>query len=55
LTPTQRLQAVVDVLSAAEALSIAGGVREAQLKYHQGLEDEWRQRMKEFIAQHVHA
>jgi hypothetical protein len=55
LTPLQRLQAVVDTLAAVEALSRAGGVREAQLRYQQGLEEEWRRRMKEFIQQHVHA
>jgi len=52
LTPEQRLLAVVDALAAAEAMSHAGGVREAQLKYHQSLEDDWRRRMKEFIEQH---
>jgi hypothetical protein len=52
-TPTQRLLAVVDTLAAAEALSEAGGRREEQLKYQQGLEDEWRRRMMEFIKQHV--
>jgi hypothetical protein len=53
LTPTQRLLTVVDALAAAEAMSHAGGVRDAQLKYQQGLEDAWRRRMKEFIHQHL--
>ena len=52
-TATQRLSAVVDVLAAGEALSHAGGVREAQLQYHLSLEEDWRRRMKEFIQQHV--
>jgi hypothetical protein len=52
-TPTQRLFAVVDALCAAEAFSQAGGVREAQLKYHHSLEEEWQRRMKEFIKQYV--
>jgi hypothetical protein len=53
LTPSQRLRAVADAVAAAEALSHAGKVREAQLRYHQGLEKEWQRRMKEFIARHV--
>jgi hypothetical protein len=53
LTPTQRLLAVVDALGAAEALSRAGGVREAQLLYQQRLEEDWRRRIKEFFQQHV--
>jgi hypothetical protein len=28
-------------------------VREAQLKYHEDLEEEWRRRMKEFITRHA--
>lgn len=52
-TPTQRLLAVADILAASEVLSQAGGVRAAQLQYHQGLEDDWRRRMREFIQQHV--
>ena len=51
----QRLQAVADTLAAADALSAAGGRREDQLKYHDRCEREWRDRMKEFIAQHVAA
>jgi hypothetical protein len=53
MTPMQRWAAVVDVLATAEVLSRAGGVREAQLKYQQGLEEEWRRRMREFIKHHV--
>jgi hypothetical protein len=53
LTPTQRLLAVADAVLAADTLSRAGLVREAQLRYHQNLEDEWRRRMKEFIDRHV--
>jgi len=52
-TPTQRLRAVADALAAAEALSRAGQVREAQLKYHEELEAEWRRRLKEFIQRHA--
>jgi hypothetical protein len=52
-TLAQRLLAVVDALAAAEALSQAGTVREAQLKYHEDLEEEWRRRMKEFIKRHA--
>ena len=52
-TPQQRWQAVVDTIVTAEALSRAGTVREAQLRYQQRLEDEWRRRMKEFIQQHA--
>jgi hypothetical protein len=52
-TPAQRLLAVVDALAAAEALSQAGTVRKAQLKYHEDLEEEWRRRMKEFIKRHA--
>jgi len=53
LTPTQRLLAVADALAAAEALSAAGGIRDAQLEYHQRREEEWQRIMKEFIAKHV--
>jgi hypothetical protein len=53
LTPEQRLLAVVDALTAAEALSNAGGLRQAQLKYQATLEEDWRERMKEFIKKHV--
>ena len=52
-TATQRLSAVADVLAAGEALSHAGGVREAQLQFHLSLEEDCRRRMKEFIKQHV--
>ena len=52
-TPTQRLLAVVDAPAAAEAVSQSGMVRDAQLKYHQRLEEEWQKRMKEFIQHHV--
>ncbi len=52
-TPTQRLQAVVDLLAVAEALSIAGGRRAQQLEYHERCEQQWRQRMKEFIARQL--
>ena len=52
-TATQRLLAVADALAAGEAMSLAGGLREAQLRYHLSLEEEWRRRMKEFIKQHV--
>ena len=53
LTPTQRLLAVVDALSAAEAMSQAGGVRQVQLQYQQRLEEDWRGRLKEFIRKYV--
>lgn len=52
-TATQRLWAVADALAAGEALSRAGGMHEAQLRYQQTLEEEWRRRMQEFIQQHV--
>ena len=52
-TASQRLFAVADALAAAEALSQAGEVRAAQLHYHERLEAEWRQGMKEFVKQHV--
>jgi len=52
-TGMQKLFAVIDALAAAEVFSLAGGVREAQLKYHQSLEEEWQRRMKEFIKQHA--
>ena len=52
-TPTQRLAAVADALAAAEALSLAGGRRAEQLEYHERCEQQWRQRMKEFIARHA--
>jgi hypothetical protein len=51
--PARCLLAVGDALAAAEALSQAGTVREAQLKYHEDLEEEWRRRMKEFIKRHA--
>jgi len=53
LTPTQRMLAVVDALAAADALSEAGGIRDAQLEYEQRCKEEWRQIMKEFIAKHL--
>ncbi len=52
-TAEERLQAVADTLAAADALSAAGGRREDQLRYHDWCEREWRNRMREFIAQHV--
>jgi len=54
-TAEERLQAVADTLAAADALSAAGGHREEQLRYHDWCERQWRDRMKEFIAQHVAA
>jgi hypothetical protein len=54
-TAEERLQAVADTLAAAEALSTAGGRRKDQLRYHESCEREWRNRMREFIAQHVAA
>jgi hypothetical protein len=54
-TAGERLQAVADTLAAVDALSIAGGRREEQMKYHEACEREGRERMKEFIAQHVNA
>ena len=52
LTPSQRLHAVGDILAAAAALSQAGKMREAQVRHQIGLEEDWRRRMKEFIALH---
>jgi hypothetical protein len=52
-TPTQRLAAVVDALSAVETLSQAGGVRAAQLEYQRRLEEDWRCRIQEFIKHHA--
>jgi len=53
MTAGERLQAVADTLDAVDALSIAGGRREEQMKYHEACEREGRERMREFIAQHV--
>jgi len=53
LTPTQRLRAVADALAAAEKLSKSGGRRTAQLEYHRRSEEEWRQRMSEFISKYA--
>jgi hypothetical protein len=53
LTPVQRLQAVADVVAAAEALARAGNGWAAQREHQRRLEEEWRRRIKEFIAQHV--
>ncbi len=52
LTPTQRLHALIDLLSAAELLSNAGTARRGQLQYHDEMEKEWQRRMKEFFKQH---
>ena len=52
-TAGERLQAVADTLAAVEALSTAGGRREEQMKYHDACERQGRDRMREFIAQHV--
>jgi hypothetical protein len=54
-TAEERLEAVADTLAAADALSTAGGHREEQLRYLDSCEREWRNRMREFIAQHVAA
>ena len=54
-TPEERLRAVADTLAAAEALSSAGGRRQQQLRYEDSIEQQWRDRMREFIAQHVPA
>jgi hypothetical protein len=51
-TASRRLLAVADALAAAEALSQAGEVRAAQLRYHERLEAEWRRRMQEFLKEH---
>jgi len=52
-SPEQRLGAVADLNRAVEALSLAGGVREEQLKYHEQQEEEWQRIMREFIKEHV--
>jgi len=52
-TAEERLRAVADTLAAVEALSTAGGRREEQMKYHDACERDGRDRMREFIAQHV--
>lgn len=54
-TAEERLQAVADTLQAVEALSAAGGHREDQLRYNDWCEREWRNRMREFIAQQLAA
>ena len=53
LTPTQRIHVLCDGLDAVEKLSRAGDRRTCQLAFHQRLEEEWQQIMKEFIAQHA--
>ena len=54
-TAEERLKAVADTLAAADALSAAGWHREEQLRYLDWCERQWRDRMKEFIAQHLAA
>jgi hypothetical protein len=53
LTPEQRLQAVADLLAAAEVLAAAGGHSLAESPYEKHCEQQWRDRMKEFIDRHV--
>jgi hypothetical protein len=53
LSPIERLRAAVDAAHAADTLSRAGHVYEAQLRYQQQLEEDWARRMKEFIRQHL--
>ena len=53
LTATDRILAVVELLEAAELISRAGVCRGAQLRYHQRVEQEWRDRMREFLSRHV--
>jgi len=52
-TAEERLLAAADALCAAEALSMAGGRRAEQLKYHEFCERQWRDRMTQFVTQHV--
>lgn len=52
-TAEMRLLAAADALAAAEALSKAGGRYAESLAYHERCEQQWRDRMKEFIASHV--
>ena len=52
-TPTQRIAAVADTLAVVKALASAGGRSAQQLEYHERCEQQWRQRMKEFIARHA--
>lgn len=52
-TAQERLLAAADALAAAETLSMAGGRRVEQLRYHESCERQWRQRMTQFITQHV--
>ncbi len=54
LSPQERLLLAIDTLAAVEALSLASGHREQQIAWHRGIEEEGRQRMEAFIAQHVH-
>ena len=54
-TAEERLLAAIDTLAAAEALSLAGARRAEQMKYDASCEEEWRNRMTQFIAQHVSA
>ncbi len=53
LSPAQRLRAALDAAPAADLLSRAGQVRQAQLRYQQQMEEDWARRMKEFIQQNV--
>jgi hypothetical protein len=55
MTPGERLQAVADTLAAVDALSLAGGRYEQAMKYYEECEREGRERMREFIAQHLDA
>lgn len=54
-TAQERLLAAADALSAAEALSFAGGRRAEQLRYHDLCERQWRERMIQFLDQHGRA
>jgi len=53
LTATERMRLMIDLLNAAEALSLAGGCRQRQLEFHQRLEDQWRERIQDCINKHV--
>lgn len=53
MTAEQRLLAALDLLAAAETLSRAGDCRSEQLRLHENLEQEWRDRMKAFLDRHV--
>ena len=52
-TPAKRMEALADLLKAADSLAKTNDLREKQWAWHDELEQDWQRRIREFIQKHV--